>query len=199
VEVHIKAARQAGKKLDIYAPARRLIATLASHNIVPTKIYHNVDEIPSNTQIDEIANGFIEQYANGSLDYLGVVYMRYYSTASQRAQTLTVLPLTELIDDLTTRATVVWPWELSFEDFYLSPSGDKVIEGLARMIIRSSIESCFMDAAMSEHIARMLAMRNATDNAQEMIKELTNEYNRARQGQITGELLDIIGGSEASQ
>ncbi len=100
---------------------------------------------------------------------------------------------------MATRATVIWPWELSFEDFYLSPSGDEVIEGLARMIIRSSIETCFMDAALSEHVARMVAMRNATDNAQEMIKELTNEYNRARQGQITGELLDIIGGSEASQ
>jgi F-type H+-transporting ATPase subunit gamma len=67
------------------------------------------------------------------------------------------------------------------------------------MIIRSSIEACFMDAALSEHVARMLAMRNATDNAMEMIKELTNDYNRARQGQITGELLDIIGGSEATQ
>lgn len=197
VEVHIDAARRAGKKLDIYAPARRLIATLGFHGIVPTKIYHNVDEIPSNTQIDQIAGDFIEQYMNGSLDYFGVVYMRYYSASSQHAQTLTVLPLTELIDDLTTRATVIWPWELSFEDFYLSPSGDKVIEGLAGMIIRSSIERCFMDAAMSEHIARMLAMKNATDNAQEMIRGLTNEYNRARQSQITGELLDIIGGSEA--
>jgi len=199
VEVHINAASQTGKKLDIYAPARRLIATLGHRGIVPTKIYHNVDEIPSNIQIDEITGDFIEQYMNGSLDHFGVVYMRYYSATSQHAQTLTILPLTELIDDLTTRATVIWPWELSFEDFYLSPSGDRVIEELARMIIRSSFERCFMEAALSEHIARMLAMRNATDNAREMIKELTNEYNRARQGQITGELLDIIGGSEASQ
>jgi F-type H+-transporting ATPase subunit gamma len=199
VEVHINAARQAGKKLDIYAPARRLIATLGFHNIVPTKVYQDVGEMPSNIQIDQIAGDFIEQYMKGSLDYFGVVYMRYYSASSQHAQTLTVLPLTELIDDLTTRATVIWPWELTFEDFYLSPSGDRVIEELARMIIKSSIERCFMDAAMSEHIERIVAMRNATDNAQEMIRELTNEYNRARQGQITGELLDIIGGSEALQ
>lgn len=199
VEVHIKAASQAGNKLDIYAPARRLIATLGYHGIVPTKIYHNVDEIPSNIQIDEIAGDFIKQYMKGSLDYFGVVYMRYYSASSQHAQTLTVLPLTELIDDLTTRATVIWPWELTFENFYLSPSADRVIEECARMIIRSSIERCFMDAALSEHIARMVAMRNATDNAREMIRALSNEYNHARQNQITGELLDIIGGSEASQ
>ena len=134
---------------------------------------------------------------NASLDYFGIVYMRYYSASSQQAQTLTILPLAELIDDLTTRATVIWPWELSFEDFYLSPSGDRVIEGLARMIARSSIETCFMEAALSEHLARMLAMRSATDNAEEMQNELTVEYNRARQGQITGELLDIISGAEA--
>ncbi len=84
VEVHINAAGQAGKKLDIYAPARRLVATLSYHGIVPTKIYHNVDEIPSNMQIDEIAGDFIEQYMNGSLDYFGIVYMRYYSASSQR-------------------------------------------------------------------------------------------------------------------
>ena len=197
VEVHINAARETGRKLDIYAPDRRLISTLSYHGIVPTKIYHNVDEIPSNIQIDEIANDFIEQSMNGSLDYFGIVYMRYYSASSQHAQTLTALPLTELIDDLTTRATVIWPWELSFEDFYLSPSGDEVIEGLARTMVRSSIETCFMEAALSEHLARMVAMRNATDNAEEMIKELSTEYNRARQTQITGELLDIIGGAEA--
>ncbi len=62
------------------------------------------------------------------------------------------------------------------------------------MIIRSSIQSCFMDAALSQHVARMVAMRNATENAEDLIKELTAEYNRARQGQITREFLDIIGG-----
>jgi len=197
VQVHVYAAKEMGRKLDIYAPARRLVSTLNYHGIIPTKIYHDLDEIPSDIQIDEIAGDFVEQYMKGSLDYFGIVYMRYYSASSQHAQTLTILPLTELIDDLATRATSLWPWELSFEDFYLSPSADEVIEGLAKMMIHSSIETCFMDAAISEHLARMVAMRNATDNAEEMIRELTSEYNRERQSQITGELLDIIGGSEA--
>jgi F-type H+-transporting ATPase subunit gamma len=109
------------------------------------------------------------------------------------------MPLVELIDDLATRATVIWPWRLSFEDFYFSPSAAEIIESLAKMIIHSSIQSCFMDAILSEHVARMIAMRNATDNADEMIDELTADYNRARQGQITRELLDIISGAEAVQ
>jgi F-type H+-transporting ATPase subunit gamma len=196
-EVHINAATERDRKLDIYVASQRLVSTLNYRGIAPTKIYENIDEIPSGIQIDEIAGEFIEQYMNGSLDYFGIVYMRYYSSSSQQAQTLTILPLAELIDDLTTRATVIWPWELSFEDFYLSPSGDRVIEELARMIARSSIETCFMEAALSEHLARMVAMRNATDNAEEMTRDLTVEYNRARQSQITGELLDIISGAEA--
>jgi F-type H+-transporting ATPase subunit gamma len=106
------------------------------------------------------------------------------------------MPLTELIDDLTTRATIIWPWKLSVEDFYFSPSVTEIIENLARMIIQSSIQSCFMDAILSEHVARMVAMKNATENADEMIDDLTTEYNRARQGQITRELLDIISGAE---
>jgi F-type H+-transporting ATPase subunit gamma len=62
------------------------------------------------------------------------------------------------------------------------------------MIVQASVRSCFIDAALSQHLARVVAMRNATENADEMVKELTAQYNRARQGQITSELLDIIGG-----
>lgn len=195
VEVHVKRAKQLGRKLDVYAPDRKLVNLLNYHGIKPAKIYHDFGEVPSEAQIHELADDFMAQYEKGELDYFGIVYTRFYSVSSQQAQTLTVMPLTELIDDLTTRATVIWPWKLSFEDFYLSPSAGEIIESLARMIIRSSIKSCFMDAALSEHLARMVAMRNATENAEEMIKDLTVEYNRARQSQITGELLDIIGGT----
>ncbi len=198
MKVHIDKAKNSGKKLEIYAPDRRLVGLLNYHNITPAKIY-DMDEMPTDEQIDEITDEFLDQYMSGKLDYLGIVYMRYYSVGSQRAQTLTIMPLTELIDDLTTRATVIWPWTLSVEDFYFSPSVTEIIESLARMIIHSSIQNCFMDAILSEHVARMIAMKNATENAEEMIKELSAEYNRSRQSQITRELLDIISGAEAIQ
>jgi F-type H+-transporting ATPase subunit gamma len=197
VQTYVGIAKNSQKKLDIYAPDRKVVGMLNYHGIVPTKIFKDFGEVPSDFQVNELADEFISQYINGQLDYFGIIYMRFYSVTSQQAQLLTIMPLTELIDDLTTRATVIWPWELSFEDFFLSPSAGKVVEGLARMLIRSSIRNCFMDSALSEHLARMVAMRNATENADEMIKELTLQYNRARQSQITGELLDIIGGTGA--
>jgi F-type H+-transporting ATPase subunit gamma len=120
--------------------------------------------------------------------------MRFYSASSQHAQTLTILPLLELVDDLTTRAQVIWPWDLTFEDFHMSPSANAIVESLARMLMHYSMQSCFLDAILSEHLARMVAMRSATENAEDMIRELTTDYNRARQSQITSELLDIVSG-----
>lgn len=197
VDVHIKNASNIGKKLDIYATDSRLLSAFNYRHITPQKIYRNVDVMFDTTQLDEMTNDFIDQYMAGKIDSFDIAYMRYYSASSQQAQTLTILPITELIDNLTTRATVIWPWKLSFEDFFLSPSASEVIKGLAKIIVRSSIEACLMDAALSEHLARMVAMRNATDNAEDMIKELSNEYNVARQSQITGELLDIVSGTGA--
>ena len=106
-----------------------------------------------------------------------------------------VLPVAELIDDLTTRATVIWPWELAFEDFLLSPSASEIFDGLASMMVRSSLSACFLEAAVSEHLERVVAMRSATDNAHEMAEDLERQYNRARQAQITDELLEIVSGT----
>ncbi len=199
VEAHVNQAASHGTKLDVYAPDRRIVPILQYHGITPVRVYKDIAEIPTAAQLDGMADEFVQLYMAGKLDYFGMVYMRFFSATSQQAQTLTIMPLTELIDDLTTRSTVIWPWDVGFEDFYLSPGAGQFVEALARMIIRSSMEMCFMDAALSEHLARMVAMRNATENAEEMIKELTAQYNRERQGQITSELLDIIGGTGALQ
>lgn len=194
LEVHIEQAKARGNQLDIYVPRSRLEGVMAYHGLTPTKVYTDLDEMPTDPQIRTISEEFVSQYVAGTLDYIGIIYKRFFSASSQQAQTLTILPMHDLVDDLTTRAQVMWPWDLTFEDFYLSPAADEIIEGLARMLVHYSIRSCFLDAVLSEHLARMIAMRNATDNADDMIKQLTQDYNRARQTQITSELLDIVSG-----
>ena len=195
LQIHIKKAKELNKQLDIYSTDSRILGMLEYHHIKPAKVYTGFEEVPSDELIELMATDYIKQYMAGELDYLGIVYMRFASVTSQQAQTLNIMPIVELVDDLVTRAKAIWPWELSFENFYLSPSAEEVIEELATMMIRYSIKRCFMDAALSEHVARMMAMRNATDNAEEMIKDLNTEYNRARQAGITNELLDIISGT----
>jgi F-type H+-transporting ATPase subunit gamma len=195
VEVHVKMAKQLGKKLDVLVPEGKLATILSYHGIKPAKVYTDFGEMPTDEQLAEISEQLVSQYMAGRLDYLGVVYMRFHSVTGQQAQTLTIMPFTELIEDLVTQRRAIWPWELTFDDFLMSPGPGQIIEALAKMTIHSSIKRCFMDAALSEHLARMVAMRNATENAQDMIKQLTADYNRARQTQITRELLDIIGGT----
>jgi F-type H+-transporting ATPase subunit gamma len=195
IETHRKMTGRFGKKLEIYAQGKKVITHLNNRGIEITKSYDEFEEVPTAEQAKEIADDFIDQYLTGRIGRLGVVYTRFFTPASQRTQTLTILPVAELIDDLTTRATVIWPWELAFEDFLLSPSAEEIFDSLAKMMIRTAIQGCFLEAALSEHLGRVIAMRSATDNASEMIEELTRDYNRARQGQITMELLDIIGAS----
>lgn len=195
LDVHINMARRFGRKLHIYAKGAKVLSRLNNMGVEPAGKYDDFDEVPGLDKTKQIAEGFIEQYINARIGRLSIVYTRFFSGSHQQAQTLSVLPVAELIDDLTTRATVIWPWELSFEDFLLSPSAEEVFESLVHMMVSTVIQGCFLEAALSEHMERVVAMRSATDNAEEMIENLTKEYNRARQTQITTELLDIIGGA----
>ena len=77
------------------------------------------------------------------------------------------------------------------------PSAESILEEVVPTSFKVKLFKCFLDCAVSEQIARMVAMKNATENANEMIKDLSRTYNRARQGQITGEIMEVIGGVEA--
>lgn len=197
IDTHLKMARRFGRELRIYAKGRKVLGYLDHLKIKPAAVYDEFAEVPNTEQANKIGDFFLDQYLKGQIGRLGIVYNRFFSPASQKVQTLTVLPVIDLIDDLTTRSTIIWPWEQNFEDFYVTPPGEEIFETLAQMIVRTSIVGCFVEAATSEHLARVVNMRNATDNAEDMITDLTKEYNRARQGQITTELLDIVSGMNA--
>jgi F-type H+-transporting ATPase subunit gamma len=199
LDTHIKMAKRFGRELRVYAKGKKVLGYLEHLKIKPFHVYDEFSEVPTAEQANAIGDFFAEEYLKGNIGRLGIAYNRFFSAASQKAQTLTVLPVVDLIDDLTTRATVIWPWELQLEDFELSPSPESIFETLARMIIRTSVAGCFLEASVSEHLARVVSMRNASENADEMIKELTKEYNRVRQSQITVELLDIVSGVEVSK
>lgn len=199
IDTHLKMSKRFGRELKIYAKGKKVLGYLDHLGIRPEQVYDDFSEVPTAEQVNAIGDFFMHEYRHGKIDRLGVVYNRFFSPASQKVQTLTILPVVDLIDDLTTRATVIWPWELAFEDFDVTPSAYDTFETLATMIVRTSILRCFLNAAASEHLARVVCMRSASDNADDMIKELTKEYNRARQGQITVELLDIVSGVEAAK
>jgi F-type H+-transporting ATPase subunit gamma len=87
LEVHLQRAKRSGTQIDVYACGKKLVNTLHYHNVPVKHVYTDFDEVPSEAQANVMADGLIDQYEKGELDYLGVVYTRFYSLSSQHSQT----------------------------------------------------------------------------------------------------------------
>lgn len=132
-----------------------------------------------------LSNQFIELYLNGEIDELIVVYNHYINSLTQEVTFKTLLPIFEIEGEKN-------------EIDYIYESGiEHTIDMILPMYIQDMLYGIILDAKTSEHSARMNSMRNATDNADEVISKLQLVYNRARQEVITNELTDIIGGANA--
>ena len=152
-----------------------------------------VTDAPRFDEIEPLANRLMERFAAGELATVDVAYTQFVSTARQRAVIERILPLSPAAGD----ETAGGEQEAVGLEYEFSPAPQELLDELLPASVRVRIYQCFTDAAVSEQIARMVAMKAATDAAEEMIKKLTMQYNRARQTQITMELLDIVGGANA--
>jgi F-type H+-transporting ATPase subunit gamma len=124
-------------------------------------------------------------FTDGTFDELYVYYNHYQSAISQEVTEKKLLPLS----DLTTSHKLI-----SYE---FEPSAEEILEVLLPQYAESLIFGALLDSKASEHAARMTAMRNATDNAKELINHYTLVFNRARQAAITQEITEIVGGAAA--
>jgi F-type H+-transporting ATPase subunit gamma len=148
----------------------------------------DLGDAPRFDQVEPLANRLMQRFAAGELATVDVAYTKFVSTARQRPVVERILPLSPETGDEETAAGL---------EYEFSPAPQELLEELLPASVRVRIYQCFTDAAVSEQIARMVAMKAATDAAQDMIKRLTTQYNRVRQTQITMELLDIVGGANA--
>ena len=149
------------------------------------------EDKPKYEEVEQIANRYLDAYATGTIDRLDVCYTKFSSIARQEATVETLLPLGTLVDGSGDH-------EQGGEgQIEFLPSTESILQEVVPMSFKVKLFKCFLDAAVSEQVARMVAMKSATENADELIRELSMTYNRARQGQITGELLEVMGGVEA--
>jgi F-type H+-transporting ATPase subunit gamma len=140
--------------------------------------------------IEAIADEFIQLYSTQKVDRIRVVYTQFISSAQQRTSIATLLPFTLDKSELSAE-------KKTGADFLYEPSPQEILEELLPQAVKAKFFKYFLDAVASEHVSRMVAMKSATDNANKMIKQLTQLYNRARQSKITMELLEIMAGAEA--
>lgn len=147
----------------------------------------DVEDRIAYARVTEMADRYMQLYTEGAIRRVDVAYTRFESASTQVATVQQLLPIEKPeADDDTQRP-----------DFEFSPEPEALLGTLIPETVRIRLYQYFNDAIVSEQVSRMVAMKAATDSAGDMIKYLSQQYNRARQTQITMELLDIVGGAEA--
>lgn len=149
--------------------------------------YQDLPDDPSGVQLRAIVDGAMEQFVNGAVDAVDIIYTEFVSSVNQQPKVQRILPAgydkVEVSDAVR---------EAEFE-----PSAEEVLKAVTYRLIEAQIYHALLTSRASEYIARMLAMKNATDNANDLIDDLTLAMNKARQSAITQELAEISGGAEA--
>lgn len=149
--------------------------------------YSALGDHPSANDIRPVLNSLIELYKNGTVDEVRILFTKFKSTVNQEAQSNQLLPATAPEVDTSKVG--------SFSNF--EPDVETVIEQVTTRLIETQIWQSVLESLASEHAMRMVAMKNATDNAKDLIDDYTLELNSARQAAITQELAEITGGAEA--
>jgi len=145
---------------------------------------------PTFLETKTISKFFIERFLSGEVDKVTVLFPRFVNTLTQKPTALTLLPITSL-EEAGLPGDAEPPIPEPAGDIIFEPSPEKILENIVPYYVHFELFQMFLGTRASEHSARMVAMKSATDNAKEFVKDLTLEYNKARQANITKELLEI--------
>lgn len=173
-----------GLELTLEVAGKKPGAALRFQQVPIDRTHLQFEDKPTFEEANEVASDLMARYESGEIDELWLVYTKFISTARQEAVMEKVLPLEP-------------PSGKEGRDYLYHPDATTILRDLLPRSVRLHVFQAFLDAAVSEQTARMVAMKAATDNAMEMIKDLTMLYNRSRQTLITTELSEIIGGAAA--
>jgi F-type H+-transporting ATPase subunit gamma len=150
---------------------------------------------PTYKDAGSISQHVIDLFTRGELDRVVVVYNRYISPLTQEVEALDLLPVPRTALEGDEEKT---PYEIALEgDFIYEPEPEAILARLLPAYVETTVFRALLESAASEHGARMTAMRNASKNANELIDRLTLDMNRARQSEITQEILEVVAGADA--
>lgn len=184
----IKADRENGVKTSIIAVGRKVAQAAARVDGVQIEaVYNNLPERPTSDDLRPLLSEVVGHFADGEADKVDVIYTHFHSMVRTEVRTVQALPAgyeeAELDDEMASAEA--------------EPSAHEIIKAVTLQLIESQLYQAVVEALASEQSMRMLAMKNATDNAGDIIDDLTLVFNNARQAAITQELAEISGGAEA--
>ena len=163
----------------------------------PQETSPTLSDKPSYQEASELAHRLMEMYVSGEIDRVELIYHHFKSMGVQILLRETYLPidLTRVVDEEEKQKEEEVQGGDIANDYIIEPSAEELIANLIPTVLSQKLFTAAVDSNASEHAARTLAMKVATDNANELIQDLTKQYNKSRQQAITNELLDIVGGS----
>jgi F-type H+-transporting ATPase subunit gamma len=199
-----------GAAVSIEVSGKRGINFMRYRKLAVQATYTQFEDRPQFHEVEKLAEKYITMYVQAQIDRLDVAYTQFVSSARQEATVATLLPIVtaELgAVEPSVRQAKAGPGhpaqaaqaaaETTRVPYEFLPDAQGILEEIVPVSFKVRLFKCFLDAAVSEQIARMVAMRGATQNADDLVKSLTRQYNRARQSQITRELADIVGAAAA--
>ena len=177
-----------GKKVD--EAAKRM-------GFKPQEVSPTLSDKPTYQEAAELAHRLMDLYVAGEVDRVEIIYHHFKSMGVQILLRETYLPinLTNVISEEDRKKEEEAQENEIANDYIIEPDAEELIASLIPTVLSQKIFTAAVDSNASEHAARTLAMQVATDNANELIQDLTKQYNKTRQQAITNELLDIVGGS----
>ena len=177
-----------GKKVD--EAAKRM-------GFKPQEVSPTLSDKPTYQEAAELAHRLMDLYVAGEVDRVEIIYHHFKSMGVQILLRETYLPinLTNVVSEEDRENDEEVQENEIANDYIIEPNAEELIASLIPTVLSQKIFTAAVDSNASEHAARTLAMQVATDNANELIQDLTKQYNKSRQQAITNELLDIVGGS----
>lgn len=181
----LRAAGYSQADIDVYAVGRKMAEAVRKSGLELAGDYQEMADKPSYDDAVDLASTLVDSFVSGDVGQVILVYTHFNSAASQTPVRENYLPLAlhESEDDSEP------------VDYILEPDAMSVVKALLPQVLMMKIYTVLLDANASEHAARTIAMQVASDNAKDLISELTLAYNKGRQSEITAEILDLIGGS----
>lgn len=171
-------------------------AGFLKYNQIPISQQHNqFGDKPSYEKVEELAQNYIDRFSSGEVSSVHVIYMKFVSAGKQIPTVMQLLPFkADTLESKAEKPETKGGMKVQYE---FSPSAEELLGELLPSAVKAVLFQAFNDAIVSEQVARMVAMKAATDNAGKMGKRLTRVFNRARQAQITTELTEIVAGAAA--
>jgi len=186
-----------GLEVERIVHGKKGVGVLRFQQLPAHKQYVGVSDKPNYQRAEEIADSLIERYGRREIDEAYVVFSNFISMASQKPRVEKILPLSSLAGSSGGGAKAGGKPRAEGLGYLFHPDPKTILTQVLPLVVKMSVFTAMLDNTAGEHAARRLAMKNATEAADEMIKMLSRAYNRARQSKITQEIAEIVGGAES--